>query len=271
MEDNYFGLKKAIVILIILSVLQFLGGLFITAAAMLINKNLNITLIAGFVNIIVFGSYIYYLASRDGADLFNFYSIKRFRTIYLFPGLLLILGISILVSEFDNILRTVLPLHEIFLLENLISTNGSFFDILVEILTLCIVAPLTEELIFRGLILERLNRTISSPKAIFWSAFLFGLFHLNPLQFPGAFIYGCIFGYLFILSGSVLPGIILHAAVNFLPVLLIDIIGVSINGYIPTSETLHQPVWFNALGIILSLFGILLFFMLKRKKAPDFF
>ncbi len=155
MENNYFGLKKAIIILIVLAVLQFAGGLFITAIAMLINKNLNIALIAGFVNIIVFGIYLYYLASRDKADIFKFYSVKQFEIKYLFPGLLLILGISILASEFDNILRAVLPLHELFLLEDLISTDGRFFNILVEILTLCIVAPLTEELIFRRHILKK--------------------------------------------------------------------------------------------------------------------
>ncbi len=112
-----------------------------------------------------------------------------------------------------------------------------------------------------------MNRTMSSNKAIFWSALLFGIFHLNPLQFPGAFIYGCIFGYLFILTGSVLPGIILHSAVNFLPVLLIDILGIVIDGYIPSPEKTHQPVWFNLLGLILTFTSILIFYIINKNTA----
>lgn len=57
-----------------------------------------------------------------------------------------------------------------------------------------LLAPITEEIFFRGYILRSL-RPFGKRFAIFGSAFLFGLFHGNLLQTPYAFLVGLVLGY----------------------------------------------------------------------------
>ena len=56
------------------------------------------------------------------------------------------------------------------------------------------LAPISEELIFRGFVLRSL-RPYGKRFAILGSAFLFGLFHGNLLQTPYAFLVGLVLGY----------------------------------------------------------------------------
>ena len=57
-----------------------------------------------------------------------------------------------------------------------------------------ILAPITEELLFRGLI-QRSLRPFGRRFAILASAFVFGIFHGNLLQAPYAFLVGLVLGY----------------------------------------------------------------------------
>ena len=77
----------------------------------------------------------------------------------------------------------------------------------------CIVAPVTEEYMFRGMIL----RTLSKHGAIFgivMSALLFGLLHGNMAQTPMAFLIGLIMGYVAAKSGNIRQTIFMHMVNN---------------------------------------------------------
>ena len=79
------------------------------------------------------------------------------------------------------------------------------------ILSATIMAPLVEELLFRGSIQGHLLRTGVKPLyAILISSAIFGVIHMNPAQIPFAFAIGLIFGWLYYRTGSVIPGIIGH-------------------------------------------------------------
>ena len=58
----------------------------------------------------------------------------------------------------------------------------------------CLVAPLTEELLFRGLI-QGMLRPYGKRFGIIASAFLFGMYHGNLVQTPYAFAVGLVLGY----------------------------------------------------------------------------
>ncbi len=77
----------------------------------------------------------------------------------------------------------------------------------------CIVAPVTEELLFRGFILKNLSR-VSQRFGIVCSAILFGLWHENLPQFILAFCMGIFMGYLTVKHNSLVPAIVAHMAVN---------------------------------------------------------
>lgn len=61
-------------------------------------------------------------------------------------------------------------------------------------LTVVIFAPLFEELLCRGVILRGLLHHITPAKAIFWSALMFAVMHLNPWQALPAFMVGLLMG-----------------------------------------------------------------------------
>lgn len=78
-------------------------------------------------------------------------------------------------------------------------------------LTICIFAPLVEEVVFRGAVLRSLLQRMNSRwGAIALSAFLFALVHLNPAQMPHAFLIGLLLGWLYERTRSILPGIMVH-------------------------------------------------------------
>jgi membrane protease YdiL (CAAX protease family) len=88
--------------------------------------------------------------------------------------------------------------------------RGSFFSFL----SIVIAAPILEELIFRGIILDGLLKKYSPIKSILISSVLFGLVHLNPWQFLAALSLGAFIGWVYYNTKSVSFAIIIHAANN---------------------------------------------------------
>jgi len=64
-------------------------------------------------------------------------------------------------------------------------------------ITAIIVAPLLEEMIFRGIILDGFLRNFSPGKSILLASLLFGIAHLNFWQFLGAFMIGLFIGWVY--------------------------------------------------------------------------
>ena len=74
-----------------------------------------------------------------------------------------------------------------------------------------LLAPLSEELVFRGAILRELLKWKENPWiGIFISAMLFSLVHMNPVQMPHAFLVGILLGWLYYRTNSIIPGVTWH-------------------------------------------------------------
>ncbi|RKS95161.1 hypothetical protein BC952_0812 [Flavobacterium limicola] len=95
------------------------------------------------------------------------------------------------------------------------STTGVY-----SFITIVIAAPILEELIFRGFILNGLLKSYSPLKAIIISSLLFGLVHLNPWQFIGASIGGILSGWVYFKTNKITLPIIIHMTNNFLALLV---------------------------------------------------
>ena len=78
----------------------------------------------------------------------------------------------------------------------------------------CVGAPITEELVFRKRIIDKM-RPFGDKVCIFASAFVFGLFHGNLSQMFYAFALGAIFAYITLKTGSCRTSMVLHFVVNF--------------------------------------------------------
>jgi membrane protease YdiL (CAAX protease family) len=77
-----------------------------------------------------------------------------------------------------------------------------------------IVAPVIEELFFRGLLLRALERRFGTGWAVAGSSVAFGLAHFQGLQLPALVAVGLVFGILRVRTGRLGPGILAHAAFN---------------------------------------------------------
>jgi uncharacterized protein len=78
----------------------------------------------------------------------------------------------------------------------------------------CLLAPVLEEMLFRGVILRGFLKRYPRWQAIAGSALLFGLAHLNLYQFFVGLVLGLLSGWLYERSRSLWPCIVLHGAYN---------------------------------------------------------
>ncbi len=88
----------------------------------------------------------------------------------------------------------------------------SFFTFI----TIVFLAPLLEELLFRGIILKGFLNHMSPRSSIFWSALLFGLVHMIPAQAASAFVAGLLIGWLYYRTRSLWACIFVHFMNNLL-------------------------------------------------------
>lgn len=85
---------------------------------------------------------------------------------------------------------------------------------LLPFLATAIVAPVVEEVIFRGLIYTRLQRALSSGAAMIVSAAIFGACHGDFIWFCYAFFLGLVFALLVRSTRSILPALLMHVVFN---------------------------------------------------------
>jgi membrane protease YdiL (CAAX protease family) len=77
-----------------------------------------------------------------------------------------------------------------------------------------VVAPVVEELFFRGFVFAGLRERYGWRKAGLISAGLFAVLHFQPLMVVPIFLLGMIFAYLYHRSGSIWPAVIMHVLTN---------------------------------------------------------
>ena len=120
---------------------------------------------------------------------------------------------------FATVLEWLLNLLGLSILESMEAASISS-DSFSMFLYITILAPVTEELLFRGLILRTLQ-PYGKRFAIFASAVVFGLLHGNVIQIPFAFLTGLVLGYV-TMEYSLVWAIALHMFNNLV---LSDLMG----------------------------------------------
>ena len=111
---------------------------------------------------------------------------------------------------------------------NMITSLSSLYDPASEVplplqavglLYLCLGAPILEEILFRGFVLN-LCSPIKRSFAVIVSAMMFSLTHMNFAQLIHTFVLGLLFGYVVLKAHSLLPSIIMHIVFNSTTVLV---------------------------------------------------
>ena len=219
---TYPNLKQSIWLLILWTLISFGVTIMIAIICAIIDESLYentyLMSLVPLVSFILILCYVSHRTDRAWKDLLPFAirSIDYNWRMWLSVGLS-IFGLGIVLAELNNAVISVLPMPEMVqdIFHQLIGKETSYLSALFVAV---VVAPLAEEIIFRGIILRGLLAHCTQNRAIVWSALLFGLIHLNPWQFPVAFVVGLVFAYWVIQTGSLWPAILGHALHNFLSV-----------------------------------------------------
>jgi membrane protease YdiL (CAAX protease family) len=112
-----------------------------------------------------------------------------------------------------------------------------------------VLAPLTEELLFRGLAQPDLATRVGRAAALVLVATLFAVFHLDLVSAPAIAVAGVALGALADRWRSVRPGLVMHAGVNALPVVLSEDV-VVIPGFNTDDTTSPDPRLVLASGLL---------------------
>jgi uncharacterized protein len=126
------------------------------------------------------------------------------------PILMMVPGLVLLAGAVNSVVVALFPMSE--------ADGARFIEMMdagaVALISGCVLAPVLEEMLFRGIMLRSFLRRYSRTKAILLSSLLFGAAHMNVYQLATAFAIGIVAGWLYERCRSLWPCILLHAAYN---------------------------------------------------------
>lgn len=120
-----------------------------------------------------------------------------------------------------------------------------------------IFAPLSEELIFRGVTMRQARKALPLWAANLMQAALFGIFHMNMIQGIYAFCLGLILGYICEHGGSIYHSILLHMLFNFWAAV--------ISQFITIGDSAFAFLFWLFFGVAMTICGILVFTLGTKK------
>ncbi len=207
------SILEAVFLILALFMLEYLIGLmFVDVWGMLdLAENEAGALITVLANACLFGM----VMERKGfayGKLFHENSATPQATLLLLivPIIMIVPALLLVISSVMALVLSLAPMSpgQESLFEHMF--GGNFATAVVVML----VAPVLEEMLFRGVILRSFLGQYSRRKAIVASAILFGLAHMNLYQFISALVLGLVLGWLYERSRSLIPCILLHGAYN---------------------------------------------------------
>jgi membrane protease YdiL (CAAX protease family) len=113
----------------------------------------------------------------------------------------------------------------------------------LTVVVTALVAPVCEEVAFRGYIQTALSLRQRPAAAMAGTAVLFALMHLDPFRFVALVFLGALFGWLVWRAGSVWPAVVAHAASNGLAV------GIALGTGMPSAAAERPSVAASALAL----------------------
>lgn len=130
---------------------------------------------------------------------------------------------------FASVIGCVLGINLLFELTGLFDKSATYQAVaqdqysaafIVGIICFGFVTPVAEELLFRGILFNGMKRFMKLPMAVLLSSFLFGAYHLNPIQGMYGFLIGCLMAFGYEYFGSFGIPVAVHVMANLLAYVL---------------------------------------------------
>jgi len=179
------------------------------------------------------------------------------------------LGVVVIGNDIEAGVEALLPMPEFF--RNLMNSLGDMSAYPIgALLAMVVIAPVTEEAVFRGFILRGLlNQGAGARTAVLLSAFLFAVMHLNPWQGVAAFFIGLVLGWVYLRTRSLALCMTLHAINNGFSVLMSNWPGLGkFLGMTDPNAAEFTPWWLSVAGVVLLAGGMAWLRFLTLAGAP---
>lgn len=202
--------------------------------------------------------FIVFLGNKlTGIKLGPLFNTKGFSASFLLMGTVIAIGMNLLAIMVSSLTETAF--EELFglMLVSPDNTPSSMIYRIVDCVYAVIIAPIIEEIVFRGFVLKNFSR-YNVYTGIVLSGLFFGLMHGNFYQFIFTVPFGMALAYMTVKSNSILPAIFAHFLANA-GVTVINLIGLH-------NEDLSDGIFVAWLAFFICLGLLMLFIGLATKS-----
>jgi membrane protease YdiL (CAAX protease family) len=213
-NDPILDPRQVAIVLLITLLVSF------AAAPLLSFFNSSLALLLGEVMMIL-PALIFIL--RQNRPVFETFRLNFVNTKLILATVFLFIPVFILTDVLDRLVQQYFPMPTELLdaLTDLVQFNnlvdGSFL-----VLAAVLVAPLAEEMLFRGMVQRTLEKYREPAMAIVLTSVFFSIVHFNPWTAIQITLLGLVLGYMTWKSGSIIPSVILHGLNNLFSLLLMN-------------------------------------------------
>jgi membrane protease YdiL (CAAX protease family) len=139
-------------------------------------------------------------------------------------------------------------------LTELLSSYNSFSEMLLALFIIGVLAAVGEELVFRGLLQNKLETATRNHHLAIWiTAIIFGVFHMQFFGVVPRIVLGALFGYIYVYSRNIWYPILAHFINNGLAVIVMYFGPKYIDDFDPMEVDTSVPVYISLIGLFASL------------------
>lgn len=238
-------------------------------------------MLSGLLTFLLFAVFPAAITKWMRASAVDVFALHKFRIATLIGAALL--GCTMWTIAYQVLVFSKAPLQWLEILDNgklkqMAERLTSETPFLIRIAALALIPAVCEELFFRGFLINTLQKNSSSwLRPLLISTLVFAAFHvivdpsLTLERFPATFLLGLVLCGIRLSSGSIFPGIVMHALSNGLLLSLKELNPVlqfiGLNLQVENESSL--PAWFLATSVLISCTGVGLVW-LGRKRGGEY-
>ena len=215
--ENIVRIRDVIVVIILSVISSFcIGGIIIGMFSSSPNQTDKIYLYLSFLigQTVIILPPIYYLNFKK-KSIYDSLRLKPVSFDTLVNSVLLSISVIILFDALERIINQIVSTPDYIIDLGKIMQPESTLGFIFLFLAVVIVAPIGEEMVFRGFLqkfLEEYWRDVT--RAVLISSLIFAMIHFNPYWTIQIYLLGIILGFLSWKTKSIIPSIILHSLNN---------------------------------------------------------
>jgi membrane protease YdiL (CAAX protease family) len=203
--------SDAVILLLVFLAAQLVLGLAAGLVTGAMNRRIDNLILAG-IEAVSLAALVPVLRGRLGHRLAHYVRYAPVRVGSWCAVILCCVGLILGLRQVEGLVLRVLPITHFW--RTVFGQITGTEDFARGIILAALVAPVVEEIIFRGILLRGFAAHYGRARGVLYSSLLFGLAHANPWQFVPALVLGFFLGALYLRTRTVVPTIVAHALYN---------------------------------------------------------